>query len=92
MKSVYQVSKDYDQRLWSYNVFWGKEAVQYLQVRVSLIFINSFLILLYFSYEIHVPSFEMLCPMVVKLEEILKKTGCTIPAGMSFHSYFLILF
>ena len=61
----------------------------------SLAFLNSFLILLYFSYEIRVLSFEMLRPTVVKLEEFLKETGCVVPAGTtgtSFHSFFLILF
>ena len=50
----------------------------------------------FFSYEkeliTHIPSFEMLRPTVVKLEEFLKETGCTIHAGTSFHLFLLILF
>ena len=54
--------------------------------------LNSFFILLYYSYETHLQILERLCPAVVEICFIWEDMRGTIAARVSFHPFFLIHF
>ena len=58
----------------------------------SFIFSNYFCNVLYYSYAMLLQNFERLCPVVLKLDNLLVEIGWMMTPGTSFHLFFLIIF
>jgi len=69
------------------NLIWNGLKYRY-RYEFSLVFINSFFILLYYSYEIRLQNFERLRLPDPKLHQIWYELSWRISTGTSFASFF----
>jgi len=64
---IYKFLKGCTQSLQSYRIFGGIFLEFPFRYEFSLVFFNSFFNLLYYSYQLHLPIFKMLCSTIAKL-------------------------
>ena len=91
-KCTFEFLKGSEQPFRSYFMFGRKLGEQWLEVQVLIFSFNSFLIFLFYSYEMHLRNFERLRAAVQELLYVWWKIWWAMAGGMSFWSFLLIPF